>query len=504
MDTSPPSPKALPAPDQTVSHPVPAHPVPAPPVPGAEIPAGGLLDRTLDNIRTAWRDIAASALGMVGTLRHVGVSDEDRWREQIQDCLAERGGEVSARARAADLGRTFLTLEPSDRLRFLRVLARDFDVDRAAVDAAMDGFRAASGPVERGESERVLRRLLQPGRMRLLSQFNVLSDGVKFLVELRAGLLEHALDDPLLMAVEKDLEELLRGWFDIGFLDLRRITWDSPAALLEKLMIYEAVHAIDGWRDLKNRLDSDRRCFAFFHPRMPDEPLIFVEVALVRGMADSIHTLLDETAPVDDPGQADTAIFYSISNAQKGLAGISFGGFLIKRVVNLLATEFPNLKQFATLSPVPGFRDWLEAEMRRAGDGLISGGERQKLAKIVPEVEASVLRAGLAIWDGTGGAEFTAILRPILMRLGARYLLTIRDGQRALDPVAHFHLSNGARVERLNWGADRSPKGVAQSYGLMVNYAYRPSSIEINHEAYRGNGKIISSPQIKLLLKTYG
>ena len=212
-----------------------------------------------------------------------------------------------------------LVSNSTGRRNFLSVLARDFDVDRANVDRAVDVFHHAGDPASRGDAERALRSALEPGRMRLLTQFNGLPEGVKFLVDMRAQLLEWSRHDPLMSALEADLKSLLKNWFDVGFLELRRITWDSPASLLEKLIAYEAVHAIRGWKDLKNRLDSDRRCFAFFHPRMPNEPLIFVEVALVTGMSGNVQTLLDEAAPVQDPQTADTAIFYSISNAQKGL-----------------------------------------------------------------------------------------------------------------------------------------------------------------------------------------
>lgn len=473
------------------------------PAPAAEVPPrGGLFDRTLGSLRLAWRDVANSALEVVGTIRGVaGRSDEDRWRQQMTACLEGRGGEVSARARAADLGRTFLGLEPDARKRFLLLLAKEFDVDRAAVDRAVEVFQRANDPVARGEAERALRDALEPGRLRLLMQFNALPEGVRFLVELRAQLLDLTRENPLYAALEADLKSLLKSWFDVGFLELRRITWDSPASLLEKLIRYEAVHDIAGWEDLKNRLDRDRRCFGFFHPRMPDEPLIFVEVALVRGLADSVHPLLDASQPVIDPKEADTAIFYSISNAQRGLAGISFGNFLIKRVVDGLAGELPNLKNFATLSPIPGFAAWLRQELARSGDGLLAPGEFELLHKHVPVRDPPILEAALAVEGWREQPELESALRPILLRLGAVYLLTARKGERAADAVAHFHLSNGARVERLNWMADHSRKGLKQSCGMMVNYAYRLANIEGNHESYTGDGKVIASSAMKGLLK---
>ena len=320
-----------------------------------------VVDRTLANLRNVWREIASSTRGVLSGAPRPDLPEDDaqKLRQQMQRCLDGSGGEVSARARAAELGRTYLALNAAGQERFLRVLATEFDVDRGAIDKCCAALAAADTPADRAAAERALRAALSPPRVRLLRQFNALPEGVKFLVDRRAELIALAGGDPALRGLADDLRDLLANWFDIGFLELRRITWDSPAALLEKLMAYEAVHEIRGWTDLKNRLEADRRCFAFFHPRMPDEPLIFVEVALVRGMAGNVAALLDETAPLGDPATADTAIFYSISNCQQGLVGISFGDFLIKRVVDALTAELPRLKVFATLSPIPGFRPWL-------------------------------------------------------------------------------------------------------------------------------------------------
>jgi len=338
----------------------------------------------------------------------------------------------------------------------------------------------------------------------LLRQFNALPEGVKFLVDRRAELIAINGDNPALRGLADDLRDLLANWFDIGFLQLQRITWDSPAALLEKLMAYEAVHEIRGWTDLKNRLEADRRCCAFFHPRMPDEPLIFVEVALVTGIAGNIHALLDEAAPIGDPQVADSAIFYSISNCQQGLVGISLGDFLIKRVVDALATELPRLKSFATLSPLPGFRAWLTAEAERKG--LLLAGEMRPMQALGDGLdEDSPDRILLRLLDRSDWREDSRIaagLRDPLLRLCARYLLEAHaPSGRALDPVAHFHLSNGARVERLNWLGDVSTKGLQQSAGIMVNYLYRQGDIEANHEAYRDEGRVAASSAVRGLAR---
>jgi malonyl-CoA decarboxylase len=419
----------------------------------------------------------------------------------MRDCLDARGGEVSARARAAELGRTYLALSPLGRERFLRVLAEEFDVDRGVVDDWCKSLAHATDDVERRRAERGLRQALEPPRAKLLTQFNALPEGIKFLVDMRAEVLSLARRHPELQPLEHDLKGLLAGWFDIGFLELRRITWEAPAALLEKLIVYEAVHEIRGWTDLKNRLEADRRCFAFFHPRMPSEPLIFVEVALVNGMAGNVHALLDEAAPVGDPATADSAIFYSISNCQKGLAGISFGDFLIKRVVEQLTAELPRLKTFATLSPIPGFRAWLDGRLADDHDLLLPK-EAAAFAQLPEDLSKLGLKGLLAIprwWEMEAVAR---AVRDPLMRLCARYLVEERSGKgRALDPVAHFHLSNGARVERLNWLADRSAKGLAQSAGMMINYLYKLADIEANHEAYSGEGRVTSSSAIRNIAK---
>ena len=473
-------------------------------------PAGfldGVFDRTLANLRGAWREIALSARGVLSGAPRPDLPEDDvaRLRQQMLSCLDGRGGEVTARARAAELGRTYLALNPGGRERFLRLLASEFDTDHDAVDRCCAGLAAVDTTAERIAAERALRAALLPPRVTLLRQFNALPEGVKFLVDRRAELIAIANGDLVLRGLADDLRDLLANWFDIGFLELQRITWDAPASLLEKLMAYEAVHEIRGWTDLKNRLEADRRCFAFFHPRMPDEPLIFVEVALVSGIAGNIETLLDETAPMGNPQTADTAIFYSISNCQRGLVGISFGDFLIKRVVDALAAELPRLKTFATLSPLPAFRAWLAAEAEQGP--LLLPSE----AKTVEVVSAGMDAAGaddalLRLLDRPEWVDdlrIAAALREPLLRLAARYLLHARaPSGRALDPVAHFHLSNGARVEQLDWLGDRSPKGLQQSAGMMVNYLYRLGDIEANHEAYRGEGRVAASSAVRGLART--
>jgi malonyl-CoA decarboxylase len=467
----------------------------------AAVPQTSFFDR-LKTLRGVWREIASSLGGSQRNGADLPSDHPDLLRAQMRDCLQGRGGEVSARARAAVLGRSYLALNDQGRRNFLRILSEEFGTDATRVDVAVAQLSAAVTPAERLLAERLLREALESPRVKLLTQFNGLPEGVKFLVDMRGELLPLIKGDSNMQALEADLKGLLDSWFDVGFLELQRITWRSPALVLEKIMAYEVVHAIQGWRDLKNRLDSDRRLYAFFHPRMPDEPLIFVEVALVRGMAGNVHDLLDEHAPVEDPTKADSAIFYSINNAQRGLVGISFGNFLIKRVVDSLLHEFPNLTTFATLSPIPGFRTWLNEKLRAGEARLLNPDEHRMLLAASEGLGAKgSLRAVLDTpWQED---QATADLLKIpLMRLCARYLTERRRGDgRAQDPVSRFHLANGARMERLNWLADVSGKGMSQSAGMMVNYLYRLSDIETNHEAYTGQGRIATSASIDALLK---
>ena len=457
----------------------------------SEAASSGLLDRTIRRITTVWRDMASS----------VGGEADETLEAQMQACLAGRGGEISARNRAAKLAETYLAADQEGRTAFLRTLA-SFDSDPDAVADAFTKVQAAEDVAERASAKAALRKALEPPRLRLLTQFTAIPDGQKFLVDLRGFLLTVRGADKMLAALDSDLRGLLGAWFDISFLELQRIDWNSPAALLEKLVDYEAVHAIRSWRDLKNRLDSDRRCYAFGHPRMPGEPLIFVEVAMVKGLADSVQSLLDEKAPVQDPHQADTAIFYSISNCQEGLAGISFGNFLIKRVVEELSAEFRNLKTFATLSPIPGFRRWLDPLLAENEPDLLSDEEAKGLIEALPADSGAAALAGIiAKRHWWRDAVYREPADPVLIRLCARYLLVEANGKRAKDAVAHFHLSNGARVERVNVAADTSDKGVRESATLMVNYLYDLAKIEAWHEDYAGEGKRNASTAVRRLAR---
>jgi len=458
--------------------------------------------RTLSNLTGVWRDIAQSAARSVGLNGHAAATDPRSLRALMAECLEARGGEVSARMRAAELGKTYLELDAAGRRRFLDILAEEFAVDETGLAAAIARHQAAEDAEERLAAGAAVRKAAVPRRVRLLTQFNALPEGVKFLVDLRADLLTFADKSLALRGLDADLRELLASWFDVGFLDIYQITWESPAALLEKLIAYEAVHEIRSWDDLRNRVDSDRRLFALFHPRMPDEPLAFVEVALVKGIAGSVQTLLDEQAPKVDPTDVDTAIFYSISNTQRGLRGISFGDYLIKRVVQRLTKELPRIKTFATLSPVPGFAAWLNdcpAETVTQAMSEVELGGVRALGGIDDPVAA--LRAVLARLDWPSDPVIRKALKEPLLRLGVRYMVERRESGEPIDPVARFHLKNGARLERVNWLGDVSEQGLRQSAGLMVNYRYDLDEIEANHEAYMKDGRIAMSAEVRAMTK---
>ena len=465
--------------------------------------AAKMADGPLSRLNKAWREIAHGTARSLG-LKALAAASGDRQSLEalMRDCLEARGGEVSARMRAAELGQTYLELEEEGKAVFLDLLATSFATDPESVAAAAEAYRTAEGDAARAGAERNLRAALEAPRLKLLTQFNALPEGVKFLVGLRADIL--GLNDPRpeMQALDRDLRGLLESWFDFGFLDLEEITWGSPAELLEKLIDFEAVHEIRSWDDLRNRLDSDRRCYALFHPRMPAEPLAFVEVALVKGVSGSIQDLLDESAPEGDPKKADTAIFYSISNTQKGLQGVSFGEFLIKRAVMSLAGEFANLKTFATLSPVPGFLRWLKS-LDEEGLAPSFTREEQGGTKALGGADdlAPALGELLDRPDWCDDPVVAEALKEPLRHLAARYFRATREDGFPIDPVARFHLKNGARLDRLNILGDRSEKGLKQAAGLMVNYLYDRGEMEKNHEAYMREGKLAIHSDIKALAK---
>ena len=468
-----------------------------------------LIDKTIANLWKAWDELSSSTAHYISGKPRPDLPQDDliKVMAEVADCISGKSDEASLRARAAAIGKTYLELNEDGRSKFLRALAADFDVDRQLVDEKIELVKSSlDNKIFRLRAEEELKIALQPTWRVLLGRFTTLPDGVKFLVDMRTEMLSLVKTYPEIKILSNDLRSMLSAWFDIGLLELVQINWGSPASLLEKLIAYESVHAIRSWSDLKNRLGPDRRCFGFFHPNMPHEPLIFVQVALVEGISNNIDDLLDESKSNNDSIKADTAVFYSISNAQRGLDGISFGNFLIKTVVEKLSVETPNLKTFATLSPMPGFADWLNEQIEFSQDDLLKQSEKKSLAEYTSySTSADILKdliPKLNLKEKEQEKQLFKELEAPLTRLAAEYICIARNKRgRAMDPVAHFHLSNGASVYRLNWAADTSSKGMAQSFGLMVNYEYKLKEIQINSSAYEAEQKVAASGLIKNILK---
>ncbi len=414
-----------------------------------------------------------------------------RTLEELRAIVDERVSEVEGGRRARGVAQWYASAAPNERRDMWLLMSEQFVSSPEKVKAAQVAFAAAVGTPDEAAAEVHFRRATVSPRRRLLQRFSAFPEGIRFLVDLRADIFVQLKSDKRLQALDVEMEYMFSTWFDVGFLDLRRISWDSPASLIEKLIKYEAVHDIKSWADVKNRLDSDRRCYGFFHPRLPDEPLIFVEVALLDKVAGCITPLLDESADAADPHQANTAIFYSISNTQAGLRGVSFGDSLIKRVVDVLKDEFPRLRVFATLSPIPGFRAWLS---KNAGAMLAKLDDKQRTALgravgFEPPAAGHFLSALENAPHGVLALPEKSPVRQVAMQCAAHYLgVGLVDG-KPLDAVGRFHLGNGARVEQLNWAGDPSAKGLKQSYGLMVNYLYDLRRLD-KHRAALSQGNI--------------
>ena len=395
--------------------------------------------------------------------------------------LVSAHGEASGTALASQILDSYLALNDDERLGALLLLDTAFAPDADTLSAAARSY--ADNPDD--DTYRALANAIEAPRQELFRRLNMAPGGTTAIVGMRQLVLARLREHPELKPFEHDLKHLLASWFNRGFLQFEQIDWRTPAVILEKLIAYEAVHEIQGWDDLRRRLADDRRCFGFFHPALPDEPLIFVEVALTHGLAGEIHTVIDTAPDEQKKQQPDTAIFYSISNCQTGLAGISFGNFLIKQVADAVKKEFPGITQFATLSPIPGFRKWLDDVLVRDTPDWLS------------EDDIDLLNRS----DWRDNELIRQPLKPALMNLCARYLIEEKRNGRPLDPVARFHLGNGASVERLNWAADLSDKGIEQSTGMMVNYLYDSEQIVRNHEAYVRDGIVAASSAVTKLAK---
>jgi malonyl-CoA decarboxylase len=409
-------------------------------------------------------------------------------RQLLTDCrrlLSVRGEGNSTQLAAAIVARLD-GLPDAERHRFFDRLASDFSPDPARVLAAAQAYAASPDAVH----QVALTREAEPLRQELFRRLNRAPGGTAALVRLRRALLERLPRQKSLAAVESDLLHLLSSWFNPGFLEMRRVDWDSPAQLLEQIIRHEAVHEIDGWDDLRRRLQPDRRCFAFFHPQLPHEPLIFVEVALVPEMSGAIAPLIDKRATPLAPEHFKVAVFYSISNCQPGLRGVSMGNFLIKRVAEQLKRELPQLKTFCTLSPVPGFMGWLTRVPRAVLP--------ERAGKAHDTLLAACGGDFAALTHATRLAALSGAAHHALWRLAAHYLVDLSPLPHG-DPVARFHLDNGARLERLNAQANLSAKGLKQSAGLMVNYLYDLGRVERHHDRFV-QGTVVASRAISSLL----
>jgi malonyl-CoA decarboxylase len=405
--------------------------------------------------------------------------------EQCEELLSGRG-EASGVARARDILLHYAELTTGPRIAFFEALAHRFGADSARVAAAVEAWKERPGDDTAAE----LHLAAEPRRQELFRRLNLAPGGTAALVAMREQLLDALATRPDLAGVDSDFVHLFSSWFNRGFLVLRRIDWSTPAIVLEKIIRYEAVHQIHDWDDLRRRIDPpDRRCYAFFHPALVDEPLIFVEVALTREIAGAIGPILARDREPVEPARATTAVFYSISNCQRGLGGVSFGNFLIKQVVEEISRELPRLSNFVTLSPIPGFAAWLKAERAADDSRFVPAEDREALAALDEPTW----------WQQEETAE--AVREPLLRAAATYFVSAKRKNGVPVDPVARFHLGNGARLERLNWLADTSAKGLQQSYGLMVNYLYDLDDIEKNHEAYAEARTVVASNAVKRLAR---
>lgn len=411
--------------------------------------------------------------GRIAAMAHLSHDRSAAPIEQLCDRLLAHAS-LNARLRAAlEVHERFAAADQDGKRAFLRLLSVRYNADGARLDLAIAAYQANRS----AEHLAALHAASEPRRHQILRRLNEVPDGTALLLSMRSALLSMTRDDPALAALDGDFSHLFSSWFNGGFLVLRQLDWSSSGAVLTKLMHYEAVHPIESWEALRARLEPvDRRCYGLFHPTMDAEPLIFVEVALTRGIPVSIGDILAADRAALDPVQADTAVFYSISNCQQALRGIPFGGPLIKQVMDRLRRELPALRRAVTLSPIPGFAQWLSAQAEKdSRDGEL------------------VERLAARDWHLDPALE--AQIREPLLRAAARYL-TKASGREA-DPVARFHLGNGARIEQLDWLGDTSAKGFRQSHGLMVNYLYDPAHIDLNHAAFAQRGAIATSGRLR-------
>lgn len=432
-----------------------------------------------------WTNIIEDLLSRVSDIGNtiLANSNTDAKTLSLSDkcqALLSNVGEATGLARSREILEDYKRLDKAEQLAFFQQIYSDFGVDEDLLRRTVNEWLNHPDKVE----SRKIHSISEPRSQELIRRLNLAYGGTATLVKMREDLLEHTKVDPSLSALDKDFQHLFTSWFNNGFLRLERISWSTPATILEKIIAYEAVHEIQGWDELRLRVAAnDRRLYAFFHPSLSDEPLIFVEVALTGEMPNKISSILSSKRETLDPHLASTAVFYSISNCQTGLRGISFGNFLIKQVVEELKRELPNLTRFVTMSPVPGLRRWVNSKPQLT----------ENLQKLVNE---------LAPLERKPESDFIERNHHSLYQLAAHYLLEAKHPKGGpFDPVSKFHLGNGARLEQINLWADESKPGFAGSWGVMVNYEYDLSSIEINHEHFVREGIISTSPTVKRLYK---
>jgi malonyl-CoA decarboxylase len=434
------------------------------------------------------QSIAERGRALIDRARDRREAAEQRSASLVQLCedLLSGRGEASGVALAREILARYGELKTGPRIAFFEALASRFGPDRARLSAAATAWLAA--PSDAAASS--VHRAAEPRRLELFRRLNLAPGGTAALVRMRAQLLDAMDHRDDLAVVDNDFLHLFSSWFNRGFLVLRKIDWSTPASLLEKIIRYEAVHAIRDWNDLRARIDApDRRCYAFFHPALVDDPLIFVEVALTRGIPVAIEPILSVKREPVEIERATTAVFYSISNCQRGLAGVSFGHFLIKQVVEEISRDLSRLSTFVTLSPVTSFAEWLKRERAREVSDALGEDDRGALAALDRP-------------DWWRDEETAEAVREPLLRAAAWYYLRGRTPRGTpLDSVARFHLGNGARLERLNFLADTSERALKQSHGLMVNYLYDLEHIERNHEAYAQHRIVVAASAVTRLVK---
>jgi malonyl-CoA decarboxylase len=414
-------------------------------------------------------------------------------RVLCQQLLSQRG-EVTQTALAQRIIELYRAMDSGQQFAFFEMLAREFSSNDLVIQRAFEEYRQAGTP----SNAAALFAAVEPPRQELLRRINTGRAGTENLVAMRCDLLRLLPRHPNLEVLDADFKHLFRSWFNRGFLRLERIGWHTPALTLEKLIDHESVHEINGWPDLRRRLAADRRCFAFFHPALGEEPVIFLEVALTRGLALDLAPLLDISAPVLAPEHADTAIFYSINNCLDGLRGIPFGNFLIKQVVDELGAELPGIKCYSTLSPLPGFAQALRDHEHQLGF------TRERLQHLLSDFAAELTHeAGCsepvdALFHLLRApTSYSKVLSAPLRRLALVYLTQFRPEGKSYNPVARFHFSNGAHLESINTFANLRPYGLQDSFGVMVNYRYVSSELEVNHERFVRTGEMRISPRLR-------